>query len=309
MTSPRWLVLVSTLLYITIPAWDAVANPTESETNLCPESLGLPAAPALQRVKLHRIAAGETVETIAQQYNLKPETLMGMNPALRNNQTPVGTEIKIPPYDGIEVRVEPGQSWNELAEIYKVSGETLFDNNGCLVSPPEVIFVPGVVWAATSPTGASGSLVPLPNSNENVTPGYPLPIPAEVILGYGNTRLDETTAAPSFHSGIDYRAPVGTAVLAADDGVVAFAGPRGAYGNLIVINHSGGKQTRYGHLALIAVSVGQPVKQGEQIGTVGYTGYPDSRESHLHFEVRRSSQEGWVAENPEDFIRSQIIAE
>ncbi|MBO0351886.1 M23 family metallopeptidase [Phormidium pseudopriestleyi FRX01] len=298
----RWLILLPTLFSLTLTPWSATAN-TEPQTNNCPAMLGLP---TLDRIQRHRIANGETVESIAAQYELKPETLMGMNPPLQGGLAPVGTEIRIPPVDGIEVRVQLGQSWNDLEAIYKIPAAAIFDNNGCLVSPPLVVFVPGVIWSSTNPEG-SRTVTSFVDPTLNPVPGYPLPVEAEPILRFGYTRLNSGSGEPKFHSGIDYKAAIGTPVLAGDNGVVVFAGDRGAYGNLIVINHPGGKQTRYAHLSEISVTVGEQVRQSQQIGRVGYSGNPDSSEPHLHFEVRATSEEGWVAENPEDFIRAQIL--
>ncbi len=86
------------------------------------------------------------------------------------------------------------------------------------------------------------------------------------------------------HAGVDIGAPTGTQILAADTGMVAFAGWNGGYGNFVKIDHGGGKQTWYGHMSKISVSVGQSVNKGDVIGTVGSTG--NSTGPHLHFEVR-----------------------
>ncbi len=87
------------------------------------------------------------------------------------------------------------------------------------------------------------------------------------------------------HQGIDLASPIGTPVLAASDGVVAFKGWQGGYGNLIVLRHRNGYETRYGHLSRFgAVAVGQRVRQGEVIGFVGATGMVTG--PHLHYEVR-----------------------
>jgi lysostaphin len=51
------------------------------------------------------------------------------------------------------------------------------------------------------------------------------------------------------------------------------------------------------------VKVGQTVKQGDKLGTVGATGQPTSTRSHLHFEMRYASSVGWVAEDPTSFIK------
>lgn len=126
---------------------------------------------------------------------------------------------------------------------------------------------------------------------------YPLPVEQSVGLGYG-WRVDPVTGQNVLHAGVDLLAPPGTSVLAADNGVVAFAGQRGNYGNIVVVNHQGGRQTRYAHLASLSVRVGQRVQRGDTLGTVGATGQPDIEESHLHFELRYNSPKGWVAQDP-----------
>lgn len=91
------------------------------------------------------------------------------------------------------------------------------------------------------------------------------------------------------HPGMDIAAPVGAPVWAADAGwavrVDSGGGYNGGYGNLVVIDHAYGRQTRYAHLAFMLVSPGAWVAQGEQVGAVGMTG--ESSGPHLHFEVRQ----------------------
>lgn len=86
------------------------------------------------------------------------------------------------------------------------------------------------------------------------------------------------------HTGVDIANSRGTTIRAADDGTVTFAGRRGNYGNLIIINHGGGIETYYAHCNSINVSVGDKVQQGEKIGTIGTTGRTTG--PHVHFEVR-----------------------
>ena len=95
------------------------------------------------------------------------------------------------------------------------------------------------------------------------------------------------------HSGIDIgrnldppKAIDGASIVAAGSGTVICAGPRGGYGNTVMIDHGNGVVTLYAHQKTggIKVSVGQRVDKGQRIGTVGSTGY--STGAHLHFEVR-----------------------
>jgi murein DD-endopeptidase MepM/ murein hydrolase activator NlpD len=100
----------------------------------------------------------------------------------------------------------------------------------------------------------------------------------------------------SFHRGVDIGASSGTAIKAADSGVVTFTGWSGGYGNLVKINH-GNMQTWYAHMSKIAVKTGDKVGQGDVIGYVGSTGI--SSGPHLHFEVH---VEG-VAKDPLSFYK------
>ncbi|OPY90540.1 MAG: Murein DD-endopeptidase MepM [Syntrophus sp. PtaU1.Bin208] len=88
------------------------------------------------------------------------------------------------------------------------------------------------------------------------------------------------------HQGIDYAAPRGTAVSAAGDGSIVFAGRRGQYGNLVILKHPNGYKTYYGHLLEINKNVrqGGKVDQGSVIGRVGSTGLATG--PHLHYEMR-----------------------
>jgi len=92
-------------------------------------------------------------------------------------------------------------------------------------------------------------------------------------------------AYPHFHTGIDMVEPFGSPIYAADDGIVALVGATSTgYGNYVVIAHSGGLDTLYGHLSAALVKVGQLVNQGQPIGLEGSTG--NSTGAHLHFELR-----------------------
>lgn len=97
-------------------------------------------------------------------------------------------------------------------------------------------------------------------------------------------RVSPFTSVKKMHEGLDIAAPRGTEVLAPADGVVTFNGVKGAYGNLLVLDHGYGLVTRFGHLSQILVQPGTRVKRGDRIALVGNTGR--STGDHLHYEVR-----------------------
>ena len=100
----------------------------------------------------------------------------------------------------------------------------------------------------------------------------------------------------SAHTGLDIAASTGTPIIAAASGTVTFSGRKGSYGYLIVITHSNGVQTYYGHCSKLYVSAGTKVSQGQTIAAVGSTG--NSTGPHLHFEIRVNG----IAYNPQNYL-------
>ena len=101
-------------------------------------------------------------------------------------------------------------------------------------------------------------------------------------------REDPITGRDAFHSGTDFATHEGEPVQAIAGGVVTFSGRRGAYGNLIEINHGNGYTTRYAHNKRNLVRVGEVVRAGDPIAEVGMTGR--STGPHVHLEVRKDGQ-------------------
>jgi len=91
-----------------------------------------------------------------------------------------------------------------------------------------------------------------------------------------------------FHSGLDIAAPMGSPVSATADGKVIFAGWKGAYGRMVMIDHENGFVTVYGHNSKLVVSMGQRVKKGEIIAYIGSTGR--STGPHVHYEIRKDGK-------------------
>ena len=96
-------------------------------------------------------------------------------------------------------------------------------------------------------------------------------------------RTDPLNGGADFHAGLDIAGDKGQPVYATASGTVMQAGYQGAYGNLIVVDHGFGLQTRYGHLSSFGVSKGDHVKRGDIIGRLGATGRATG--NHLHYEV------------------------
>ncbi|MGB0564839.1 MAG: LysM peptidoglycan-binding domain-containing M23 family metallopeptidase [Spirulinaceae cyanobacterium] len=263
------------------------------------QSLPAPAcaAPALARLTPHTSAAGETLAAIAAQHRLTLATVQHFNPRLPQGTLPAGTTVLIPPYNGIQITVPLGSTWNDLAKDYQVRADVLFEVNGCRRDPEAVAFIPRSTQRPTVLPSAAG------DRYEGLTHS-PLAIALTRGLAYG--WYEREAQAQSFHSGLDLLAPVGTTVQAAATGTIAFVGPEGDYGQLVVINHAGGRQTRYAHLSSITVNMGQAVEAGQAIGTVGTSGRPDISPSHLHFEVRQQAPVGWIAQDPALHLQVEV---
>ncbi len=109
-------------------------------------------------------------------------------------------------------------------------------------------------------------------------------------------RVDPFSGRMAFHSGVDLAAPYGSNVFATSSGKITIAEYRGAYGNLVEIDHGLGLTTRYGHLSSINVTVGQEISKGEKLGVQGSTGR--STGPHVHYEIRMNDR----PMNPSKFL-------
>lgn len=138
--------------------------------------------------------------------------------------------------------------------------------------------------AAAKQNGSSGggSTSYVPPTSSNVVSGggqFSNPCPgAYVSSTFGYRTFDN-----AFHNGLDLAAAAGTPTYAAASGRVLYACWSDSAGNWVVIDHGNGFVTKYMHHTALCVSAGEYVSQGQQIGTVGNTGY--SFGAHLHFQV------------------------
>ena len=118
------------------------------------------------------------------------------------------------------------------------------------------------------------------------------------ITSHFGYRTSPYTQKPSFHQGLDIAASPGTPVKATGNGVVTYTGYDAGYGKLVSIDHGYGIVTRYGHNSQVFVMMGQKIKRGDVIATVGNTGRTTG--PHLHYEVRLNG----MPINPQNYILS-----
>ena len=201
------------------------------------------------------------------------ETLSSVNELSSPHDLVEGMILEIPNMRGVfhpEVSENSIKNKQLLADKYRIPDDKLqYD------SEREKWFIPGVVMGKVEKSFFYGF-------------GFSTPLKTALMSSaYGN-RMDPFTKKTTFHGGIDLAAKHGSSVHASQDGVVEFASTSGGYGKLIIIKHSMGYETRYGHLDTFLVKSGDRIKKGEKIGEVGMTGRTTG--PHLHFEVRRNSK-------------------
>ncbi len=158
-----------------------------------------------------------------------------------------------------------------IAEIQRVNGEEVSRkiHEAKRVSNP----VDAVYYQGTKP-------IP----EKKGTGSFIYPIKTYKITSYFGSRNTGIVGASKYHQGVDFGAPTGTKIYAADGGTVSFAGWQSGYGYLVIIDHGGLYTSRYGHCSKLLVKKGDAVYQGQNIANVGSTGV--SSGPHLHFEIR-----------------------
>lgn len=114
------------------------------------------------------------------------------------------------------------------------------------------------------------------------------PISKGWISSYFGMRNDPFTGKRTMHKGMDFAGKEGSEVVAVAAGMVTWAGERYGYGEMIEINHGKGVVTRYGHNKKLMVKVGDRIKQGQVIATMGSSGR--STGPHVHFEVLKNGK-------------------
>lgn len=239
----------------------------------------------------YTVKPNDTPIGIAEQFGIKPETLLGGNAFLSEEASALqpGNILTILPIDGVLHDVLPGESLESVAELYGIAMEDIigYEANNLefpyRLYPETQIMVPGAtreVWFWTAP-----QLPSRPSTSDSIGSGIAAQVQGTGVFVWpvGFRRI--TQHYWYGHPAIDVGLPEGNSVVASDTGTVTWAGWNVyGYGNLIVINHGNGYETYYAHLSGINVYPGQVVNQGQLIGYSGNTGR--SSGPHIHFEIR-----------------------
>ncbi len=232
----------------------------------------LPQAVATEPSVFYTVAPGDTITRIAEVHAVDPRQLASLNGIRNPDRIFPGQVLQIPHAKTEVYTVVRGDTLGKIARQFGVSVEDLARVNAIpnpdvvqagakLVIPKDISSAD--IWVATSARASTSGMI------------WPVTGAITSSFGYRWGRL---------HTGIDIAAAYGQPVQACLDGIVSFAGRRGNYGNLIILDHGKDVTSYYGHLSRIETEVGSFVKRGEQIGRIGSTG--TSTGPHLHFEVR-----------------------
>ncbi|GAB4522933.1 MAG: hypothetical protein Fur0018_05270 [Anaerolineales bacterium] len=277
--------------------------------------------PTRQRVDVitYTVQTGDNLFSIADQFGIKPETVLwGNYETLNGNFRFInpGQLLRILPIDGAYYQWQEGDDLNTVANFFGVQPEDIlkYPGNGIdLITlkehPEDITFEPGqwliipggrrelVDWGPPAITRSNPAVARYygPGACGAISQGavgtytFIWPTTSRLISGY--------RFVPGVHPAIDIGGSVGNAIYASDSGVVVYAGwSNYGYGFLIVLDHGNGWQTAYAHLSGVYVHCGQSVYQGDVIGALGSTG--NSTGPHLHFEMGYNG----VKVNPLDMI-------
>ncbi|MEN6414845.1 MAG: M23 family metallopeptidase [Veillonellales bacterium] len=283
------LIMIAILAAISLLAVENSREGKNEPTNIADETVvpdssqEQPVAPAnimSNIIKTHTVTEGETLGTIAAQYNIDVDTLLGANPELSEEIHP-GDQLVILPQKGVLHAVDMGDTLWSMANDYGVDMEIIMQANGKTsedLTIGEKLFVPGAKPAAKKEVMVARAKPQVSRGSAN---RFSWPVQGEISspFGYRWGRL---------HSGIDIANDSGTSIHAAMSGRVTYTGYYSGYGYTLIMEHAQGYETLYGHLSGFAVGSGQYVRAGQVIAYMGSTG--NSTGPHLHFEVHQNGR-------------------
>lgn len=234
------------------------------------------------RVELQEIvvARGDTLYSISRKYSIPVNDLAVMNKLTPPFELSVGQKLRVP----------------NLAEASVVRNATTATGSVVKVETKAVVAekqtTAKAVIAQPVKKISSDPTKKLPTISARSSSKFAWPVRGKILSAYG------AKSNGLFNDGINISATRGTAIKAAENGVVAYAGNEvKGMGNLVIIQHDGGWMTVYAHMDSMNVRRGHKVSVGQKIGTVGETGKVDSPQ--LHFEIRK----GTKAYNPSSYLK------
>ena len=252
-----------------------------------------------EKEQIYEVVSGDSLSRIAQQNSLTLEALIAMNETIENENSiiRVGDEliVTVPePELSVERTEQVYYEEDYEAEIIYVDNDDWYTTQTKTLQEPSAghrIVVADVSYRNKEEVNReilkeeiTYEAVPkIVERGTKIPPTYIKPISGgRLSSGFGR-RNAPTKGASTYHKGIDWATPTGTAVMASSAGTVTRAGWGSGYGYVVYIRHADGRETRYGHLSKILVSTGQTVSQGQKIALSGNTGV--STGPHVHFEI------------------------
>ncbi len=222
-----------------------------------------------KEIREYIVEQGETLLSVAEKFDISQDTIKWVN-NISGTDLKQGQKLTILPISGTLHMVRRDDTLSEIAMWYKSNIQEIMDYND--ISSPERIIAGDLLII---PNGIKPSTLPAPRisrvSGTNFT--YPVPRPIRITQGLHH------------YNAIDFGAPCGTPVYAAESGTVQRTGYTAIGGNYVRILHANGIVTYYGHLqSHNFVRPGQRVSRGQTIGHIGLTGYTTG--CHVHFEYR-----------------------
>lgn len=227
----------------------------------------------------YTVKAGDTLGGVSLKFGLSNvSTLISINNISNVRTLYVGQKLTVPSVDGLYHTVAANENLQIIAAKYKAALTDIIDVNDLsseTLQKGQKLFIPGAKLSTESLQKALGEIFAKPLKNSY-----------RLTSRFG-ARKDPITGVASYHKGIDMACSTGTPIFASKSGTVVYTGWSSIYGYHVIIKHSDGYQTLYGHMSKITSKKGQSVNQDTKIGLVGNTGY--STGSHLHFTVYKNS--------------------
>ncbi len=248
------------------------------------------------RMSMHTVSPGETLESIANSYDITVDSLLQNN--VIPNYDSLSGMLKIPTGETlISVKTVEHRTMEEAVPFNtiekddptKYEGNIVIEQKGAEGSRIVEAYITSVNGVETERNIVSENVL-CAAVDEIIQKGTKEP-PSPI--GTGNMAVPTSGSLSSRfgsrwgrnHNGIDLAAPTGTNIYAADNGTVIYAAyNNGGYGYMVQIDHGNGVVTYYAHCNELFVTEGSVVAKGDVIASVGNTGR--STGSHLHFEVR-----------------------